>query len=67
MAEMKEKVGCIEQDTPLVRRKIGSTTYLVRVHFNSDSKETLQQKIQRMLANEVQSMELNSQIESNSV
>lgn len=45
MAEMKENVGCIEQDTPLVRRKIGSTTYLVRVHFNPDSKETLQQKI----------------------
>lgn len=37
----------------MVRRQIGKTTYLVKVHFNPDSKETLQDKIERMLVNEV--------------
>jgi hypothetical protein len=37
----------------VVRRKIGKTTYLVRVHFNPDSTETLQDKLQRMLEDEV--------------
>ena len=40
-------------EAPVVRRKIGKTTYLVRVHFNPDSKETLQDKLQRMLEDEV--------------
>ena len=40
-------------ESPVVRRQIGKTTYLVKVHFNPDSKETLQDKIERMLVNEV--------------
>ena len=40
-------------EAPMVRRKIGKTTYLVKVHFNPDSKETLQDKLERMLVNEV--------------
>ena len=40
-------------EAPVVHRKIGKTTYLVRVHFNPDSKETLQDKLQRMLEDEV--------------
>lgn len=40
-------------EAPVVRRKISNTTYLVRVHFNPDSKETLQDKLERMLVNEV--------------
>ena len=40
-------------EVPVVRRKIGKTTYLVRVHFNPDSTETLQDKLQRMLEDEV--------------
>ncbi len=40
-------------EAPVVRRKIGKTTYLVKVHFNPDSKETLQDKLERMLVNEV--------------
>jgi len=40
-------------EAPVVRRKIGKTTYLVRVQFNPDSKETLQDKLQRMLEDEV--------------
>ena len=40
-------------EAPVVRRKIGGTTYLVKIHFNPDSRETLQQKLERMLVNEV--------------
>ena len=40
-------------EAPVVRRKIGKTTYLVRVRFNPESTETLQDKLQRMLEDEV--------------
>jgi hypothetical protein len=34
-------------------KRIGSTTYLVSVHFNKESKETVQDKIIRLIENEV--------------
>ena len=34
-------------------KKIGQTVYVVRYHFNEDAKETMQEKINRMLVNEV--------------
>ena len=41
---------------PLVlRRRIGSTTYRVRIFFNPDAKETLDDKVLRLLKNELQS------------
>ena len=40
-------------EAPVIRRTIGKTTYLVRVHFNPESTETLQDKLQRMLEDEV--------------
>ena len=40
--------------TPVaLRKKIGGTTYVVRVHFNEDVKETMKDKIIRMLENDV--------------
>ena len=30
-------------------KKIGQTVYVVRYHFNEDAKETMQEKINRML------------------
>ena len=42
-----------DQQSPTFTTKIGKTTYVVKVHFNPDSKETLQQKIERMIKNEV--------------
>ena len=33
--------------------EIGNTTYIVNVHFKENAKETLQQKINRMLKDEV--------------
>ena len=42
----------IEQETPTITTKIGSTTYVVGVHFSKTSKETLEDKIKRMAMEE---------------
>ena len=41
---------------PTVRKQIGKTTYIVRVHFSNTSTETMSDKIKRMLKNEIQQM-----------
>ena len=38
-----------------VRKRIGSTVYEVNVYFNPDAKETMNDKIMRLIRNEVQS------------
>ena len=43
-------------DAPAMVRKIGKTTYKVRVHFSDTSRETMSDKIKRMLKNEVSQM-----------
>ncbi len=46
-----------ETDTPpYVRKTIDKTTYLVRIHFSETAKETLQDKILRLLREEVRKM-----------
>ena len=37
-------------------KKIGKTTYRVRIHFSTFSRETMNDKIKRMLRNEVSQM-----------
>lgn len=44
------------EDRPALVKKIGKTTYKVRVHFSTTSTETMSDKIKRMLKNEVQQM-----------
>ncbi len=44
-------------EAPAFRQKVGKTTYLVKVHFNPDSTETLQDKLERMLADEVRHLD----------
>ena len=39
-----------------VRKQIGKTTYIVRVHFSETAKETMEDKIKRMLREEVRKM-----------
>ena len=51
--ELTKELPASGPEAPVVRKKIGKTTYLVKVHFNPDSKETLQEKIERMLVNEI--------------
>ena len=44
------------EDAPALVKKIGRTTYKVRVHFSNTSTETMSDKIKRMLKNEIQQM-----------
>lgn len=44
------------EDVPALVKKIGKTTYKVRVHFSKTSTETMSDKIKRMLKNEIQQM-----------
>ena len=37
-------------------KKIGKTTYRITIHFSTTSRETMSDKIKRMLRNEVQQM-----------
>ena len=39
-------------------KKIGQTVYIVRYHFNEDAKETMQEKINRMLVTEASRQEI---------
>ena len=40
--------------TPVaLRKQIGGTTYVVRVHFNEDAKETMKDKKKRLMENDV--------------
>ena len=39
-----------------VRKQIGKTTYIVRVHFSQTAKETMEDKIKRLLREEVRRM-----------
>ena len=41
---------------PTVRKQIGKTTYIVRVHFSETAKETMEDKIKRLLCEEVRKM-----------
>ena len=38
---------------PAIRHKIGRTTYLVGFYFSEKSRETMQDKILRMMKNEI--------------
>ena len=44
------------KNPPALVKKIGRTTYIVRIHFSKTSKETMSDKIKRMLKNEIQQM-----------
>ncbi len=44
------------ENAPMLVKKIGKTTYRVKIHFSTTSRETMSDKIKRMLRNEVQQM-----------
>ncbi len=44
------------ENPPALAKKIGRTTYIVRIHFSETSTETMSDKIKRMLKNEIQQM-----------
>ena len=41
-----------EQDAPVLVKKIGKTTYRVKIHFSETSKETMSDKIKRLILND---------------
>ena len=42
-----------EDEFPALVKKIGKTTYRVMIHFSTTSRETMSDKIKRMLHNEI--------------
>jgi hypothetical protein len=48
----------------VLQRKIGSTLYKVGLHLNPNAKETLDEKIQRLLKNDLQSSAVGVKMES---
>ncbi len=49
----------VPEDRPALVKKIGKTTYRVRVHFSTTSKETFEDMVKRMLLEEVRQMMAN--------
>ena len=43
----------VQDNPPALVKKIGKMTYIVRIHFSETSTETMEDKIKRMLRNEV--------------
>ena len=54
--ERKEKMMNTKTEGNTFTKKIGQTVYVVRYHFNEDAKETMQEKINRMLVTEASRM-----------
>ena len=53
----EEKNSEQEEETepvPVYQKKIRKTTYVVKVHFSETARETMEQKIQRMLRTEAE-------------
>lgn len=42
-----------EQTAPILVRKIGKTTYMVGIHFSQTSKETMDDKVLRLIKNDI--------------
>lgn len=44
------------EETPVIRKRIGNTTYLVKLHFSETANETFEDKIRRLLRKEVEKL-----------
>ena len=56
MTEIKTMPPEKTQDCPTMQVRIGKTTYILKLHFNENAKETLEDKIKRLLQDEVLKM-----------
>ena len=54
--KMNVAAAAAKEDKPDLVKKIGKTTYRVKIHFNPNARETMSDKIMRMLRNEVSHM-----------
>ena len=55
MSEENVKVAP-KEDTPILKTKIGNTEYAIRLNFRPDAKETMSDKVKRMIKKEVENM-----------
>ena len=53
MEKNKNNTSVLQGNPVAMRKTIGKTTYLVRVHFNEDATENMQDMIKRLLARDV--------------
>ena len=51
---MEQNANQNDNRQPCFRKVIGNTTYVVRVHFSETSKETLEDKIKRLVKEETE-------------
>jgi hypothetical protein len=52
MNSEKTKTATAKEQQPVFVKTIGKTAYMVKVHFSKTSKETMPDKIMRLLTNE---------------
>ncbi len=50
------QTGAVQKDTPALVKKIGKTIYGIWVYFSGTNRETMSDKINRMLKNEITQM-----------
>ena len=50
---MEQNVSQNDNQQPCFRKEIGNTTYVVCVHFSETAKETLEDKIKRLIGEAV--------------
>lgn len=53
MEKTQNNTSALQGNPVAMRKTIGKTTYLVRVHFNEDATENMQDKINRLLVGDV--------------
>lgn len=56
MTEIKTMTTGETQDCPTMQVRIDKTTYIVKLHFNENAKETFEDKIKRLIQDEVLKM-----------
>ena len=50
---MEQNTSQNDNRQPCFRKVIGNTTYVVRVHFSEESKERLENKIEKLIGEDV--------------
>ncbi|MBQ3064785.1 MAG: transposon-encoded TnpW family protein [Clostridia bacterium] len=60
---MNQKENPTINTQPCYRKVIGNTTYVVRVHFSETAKESLEDKIKRLVREEVKGSNFNDCID----
>lgn len=51
MSENQDQL--VLDEVPIIRKEIGKTTYSVSIHFSKTSKETVNDKLLRMMKNDI--------------